>query len=266
MAERDPKLSRTARKKSSRATKENKTLNLLIGVVVLLILVVGVTFILKENKEDQQADGDGETPDSELGEIAPIEPIVIEEEEEEEKEEDIAMNEPEPEPQPEPKPEPAPAPAPKPAPQPQPASKPEPQPAPAPQPQPAPKPEPKPAPAPAPKPEPESKPAPAPEAPKVEKEIVNPDWKPVGTNQTGEHESKYDGSSDDWNEKKKAIAYATGIAEGDLIYWRIQNGGGPQKAEGIVSTVDKSKKYKVYIQWVDGQGWKPVKVEVLNSL
>ena len=28
----------------------------------------------------------------------------------------------------------------------------------------------------------------------------------------------------------------------------------------------KEKKYRVSIEWIDGQGWKPVKLEVLNSL
>lgn len=100
----------------------------------------------------------------------------------------------------------------------------------------------------------------------VKESVVNPDWKPIGTKQTGEHVSRYDGESDDWYEKKEAIAYATGITENDLIYWRIQNGGSPQKAEGIVSDKSKDKKFKVYLEWVDGEGWKPVKMDVLETL
>lgn len=100
----------------------------------------------------------------------------------------------------------------------------------------------------------------------VKESVVNPDWKPIGTKQTGEHVSRYDGESDDWYEKKEAISYATGIPENDLIYWRIQNGGSPQKSEGIVSDKSKDKKFKVYLEWVDGEGWKPVKMDVLNSL
>ncbi|MGE7544006.1 MULTISPECIES: DUF1510 family protein [Sporosarcina] len=100
----------------------------------------------------------------------------------------------------------------------------------------------------------------------VKETIVNSNWKPIGTKQTGEHVSKYDGESDDWHEKKAAISYATGLPEDQLIYWRIQNGGSPQKSEGIVSSLDKSEKYKVYIEWVDGEGWTPVKMDVLNTL
>ncbi|MCG7345062.1 YrrS family protein [Sporosarcina sp. ACRSL] len=96
--------------------------------------------------------------------------------------------------------------------------------------------------------------------------VINPAWKPIGTVQTGAHESKYDVNHVDWNEKKKAIAYATGHSEEGLIYWKIKNGGSPQKSIGIVSTRDKSEKYRVYLEWVDGEGWKPVQMDILNTL
>ncbi|MFS0689812.1 DUF1510 family protein [Sporosarcina sp. 179-K 8C2 HS] len=96
--------------------------------------------------------------------------------------------------------------------------------------------------------------------------VIDKGWQPVGTTQTGIHESKYDGESVDWNEKKKAISYATGHSEDELIFWKIKNGGGPQKSIGIVSTRDKSKKYRVSLEWVDGKGWKPVQMDILNTL
>lgn len=96
--------------------------------------------------------------------------------------------------------------------------------------------------------------------------VFNPGWQPVGTDQSGEHESKYDGESVDWNEKKKAIAYATGHSENELIFWKIKNGGSPQKSVGIASTRDKSKKYRVFLEWVDEKGWKPVQMDILNTL
>lgn len=100
----------------------------------------------------------------------------------------------------------------------------------------------------------------------IEETIINTAWKPVGTEQTGPHESKYDGQSVDWNEKKKAASYATGFAEGELIFWKIKNGGGPQKSVAIVSTKDKSKKYRVFLEWVDEKGWQPVKMDKLTTL
>lgn len=96
--------------------------------------------------------------------------------------------------------------------------------------------------------------------------IVDAAWKPIGTVQTGEHVSIYNDESVDWDEKKEAIAYATKFPVESLIYWKIKNGGGPQKSIGIVSTRDQSEKFRVYLEWVDGQGWKPVKMDILNTL
>ena len=70
----------------------------------------------------------------------------------------------------------------------------------------------------------------------------------------------------DWAEKKKALSYATGHSEDELIFWKIKNGGGPQKSIGIVSTRDKSEKYRVFLEWVDEKGWKPVQMDILNTL
>lgn len=100
----------------------------------------------------------------------------------------------------------------------------------------------------------------------VSESILNPTWEPIGTSQTGEHVSLYDGNSVDWNEKKQALAYATGLSEEQMIFWKIKNGGSPQKAIGIVSTRDQAEKYRVYLEWVDGLGWKPVQMDVLTTL
>ncbi len=96
--------------------------------------------------------------------------------------------------------------------------------------------------------------------------ITNASWQPIGTTQTGEHASQYDRASVDWAEKQQALAYATGLSQDSMIFWKIKNGGGPQKSVGIVSSKNKAEKYRVYLEWVDGQGWKPVKMDVLNTL
>ncbi|MCK1991602.1 YrrS family protein [Peribacillus muralis] len=90
------------------------------------------------------------------------------------------------------------------------------------------------------------------------------DWKPVGTEQSGEHTTSYDQDSVDWKEMSKAIALGAGIDEGSLRMWWLQNGGSPNKAIGTVSDGDNPKTYRVHIEWVDGSGWKPVKVEELK--
>ncbi|PIC91287.1 hypothetical protein CSV71_01355 [Sporosarcina sp. P21c] len=240
MADQDPKYSRTSRKQGSKASKVNKALNISIGVVVFLIVVVAVIFITGDG--DQKEVAIDKPKQSTQSDTAPIEPIVLDDEDEMDKpetEDDVPEDADEPEVQDQEEnnevinevveePE-----------------------------------------------------APVVEDPKVEepkkdkpkketssdsnkKVVVNPDWKPIGTKQSGEHVSKYDGQSDDWYEKKKAISYATGLSEDQLYFDRIQNGGSPQKSEGIVRSKDNSKKYKVYLEWVDGQGWKPVRMDVLK--
>ena len=100
----------------------------------------------------------------------------------------------------------------------------------------------------------------------IEQSIVDPSWKPIGTTQTGEHVSVYDENSVDWKEKLEAIADATGLSIENTTIWRIQNGGSPQKSIGIVSSKDKAEKYRVYLEWVEDEGWKTVKMDVLKTL
>ncbi|MGP7816896.1 DUF1510 family protein [Niallia sp. 01092] len=100
----------------------------------------------------------------------------------------------------------------------------------------------------------------------VVKTIENPAWEPVGTTQTGEHAASYS-SGADWDEQEKALAYGTGLDESDMVVWFLGNNNkDPQKSIGTVSSKDKSKKYRVYIEWVDGKGWKPTKVEEVKDL
>ncbi|EIJ78967.1 hypothetical protein PB1_15454 [Bacillus methanolicus PB1] len=102
-------------------------------------------------------------------------------------------------------------------------------------------------------------------SPDVKATIVNPDWKPIGTSQTGEHPAAvYDESSVDWQEMLQAISYATGIDQSNMTVWFLGNNG-PNKSVGTISSKSDKRKYKVYIEWVDGQGWKPIKVEELHG-
>ncbi|WP_141433692.1 YrrS family protein [Bacillus sp. 03113] len=97
--------------------------------------------------------------------------------------------------------------------------------------------------------------------------IENPSWKPVGTTQTGEHATLYETGTVDWDEMLNALSYATGIEKGNMTVVYIGNNNhDPQKAIGTVSTKDKQEKYRVYIEWIDGKGWKPSKVEELNAI
>jgi Domain of unknown function (DUF1510) len=98
----------------------------------------------------------------------------------------------------------------------------------------------------------------------VAETIENPGWSPVGTTQTEPHSADYTKGSQDWAEMTKALSYATGIPESDMIIWFLGNNGSPNDAVGTISPKDKSAKYKVYITWIENEGWKPTKIEKLN--
>ncbi|MBM6619677.1 DUF1510 family protein [Bacillus suaedaesalsae] len=104
------------------------------------------------------------------------------------------------------------------------------------------------------------------EDPNVKETIVNEAWKPVGTTQAEPHVATYDSKSTDWQEMMKALEYATGLTQQDWILWRIGNGGSPNHAQGVVSTKDKKYVYRVQMEWVKGEGWKPSKLETLNQV
>lgn len=90
------------------------------------------------------------------------------------------------------------------------------------------------------------------------------DWKPIGTNQEGTHTVSYQEGSKDRVEVKKAVSVVTEIPEEDMIEWLIENGG-DQKVIATVSDKIESKIYKVYLSWVDEQGWKVTRLEHLKQ-
>ncbi|TKI78741.1 YrrS family protein [Bacillus mycoides] len=92
---------------------------------------------------------------------------------------------------------------------------------------------------------------------------TNPSWKPIGTEQGAKPAMKFKEGTVDWNEMKKAISYAVDVPEGQLIFDFIGNNG-ENKAYGNVRDKQSNKKYKVDINWVENQGWKPVSVQVVK--
>jgi len=105
---------------------------------------------------------------------------------------------------------------------------------------------------------------PGPPGSDIEKEIVNPAWQPIGTTQSEPHETVFKKESVDWKEMLDAVSYATGIAPEEMIVWFIGNNG-PNKAVATISTKDQTAHYKVYIEWVTNEGWKPTKVQKLKQ-
>ncbi|WP_010650988.1 YrrS family protein [Oceanobacillus massiliensis] len=93
-------------------------------------------------------------------------------------------------------------------------------------------------------------------------EAYSGNWDPIGTEQTGPHTTNFDDGSDDRIEVKRAAAMATGIAEDDMIVWWVDNGG-EQKVIATVSDKAETDTYRVFMDWIDGEGWQPKKIEVL---
>jgi hypothetical protein len=95
-------------------------------------------------------------------------------------------------------------------------------------------------------------------------EAYTRDWQPIGTEQEGTHSVVYEEGSQDRMEMEKALQYATGLSEDNMITWWLQRNG-DQKVIGTVSDRAETQTYRVYIEWVDSQGWQPTMVEVLSE-
>lgn len=81
--------------------------------------------------------------------------------------------------------------------------------------------------------------------------------------QTGSHTPNYDSSSADWQEMLAAISKATGVEQSNMTVWFLgSDKSTPNGSVGTISAKDnKQQKFRVYLQWVDGQGWTSTKVE-----
>lgn len=89
-------------------------------------------------------------------------------------------------------------------------------------------------------------------------------WSPIKTEQSEPHEITWEQSSQDWHERLLATELATGIAIEDMDALWI-SGNGPESV--IVTFSDRviDEHYRVYLSWVEHQGWRPDKVELLRE-
>ncbi|MHA6252172.1 YrrS family protein [Oceanobacillus sp. CAU 1775] len=93
-------------------------------------------------------------------------------------------------------------------------------------------------------------------------EVITGNWPPIGTEQTGPHETVFAEGSADRIEIKRAVSMVTGLAEDDINEIWVGNGG-YQKVISTVSNSAYTDFYRVYLSWVDNEGWQPTMVEVL---
>lgn len=99
--------------------------------------------------------------------------------------------------------------------------------------------------------------------PAVQEAYTNPSWQPIGTSQSGAHTTQFDDGTQDWKEMIQAVSYAIQVPADTLTIWYLGNNG-PNKAVGTVTAKDTKQKYKVYIEWVDNEGWKPTLVQLMK--
>ncbi|WP_430785107.1 DUF1510 family protein [Virgibacillus flavescens] len=95
-------------------------------------------------------------------------------------------------------------------------------------------------------------------------ETYTADWEPIGTEQEGTHTKQFAEGTQDRKEMEEAIRVATGLKQGDMITWWLDNGGG-NKVIATASNKVQDQTYRVYLTWVENEGWKPTKVEVLKE-
>lgn len=97
-------------------------------------------------------------------------------------------------------------------------------------------------------------------------EAVTGNWSPIGTEQTGSHdETVFDDGSQDRIEIKQAVSMVTGIPEESIIEHWIGNGGSPEKVIATVSDQSLTETYRVYLDWINEEGWQPTRMEKLKD-
>ncbi|WP_208560164.1 YrrS family protein [Marinilactibacillus kalidii] len=96
-------------------------------------------------------------------------------------------------------------------------------------------------------------------------EAYTGNWSPVGTSQTGEHTTDFSDGSQDRSEINEAVRSVTGLSSGNMTEWWV-GGNGPSQVEVTVSNNEQSEVYRVYLQFVEDEGWQPTKVEELSSV
>ncbi|MEF3328081.1 YrrS family protein [Oceanobacillus oncorhynchi] len=94
-------------------------------------------------------------------------------------------------------------------------------------------------------------------------EAYTGDWDPIGTEQEGDHNTDFSDGSSDRVEIKRAVSKVTGLSEDGMIEHWVGNNG-PDKVIATVSDSSNSENYRVFLDWVDGEGWQPTQVEELN--
>lgn len=101
----------------------------------------------------------------------------------------------------------------------------------------------------------------------VVKEVhTNDAWPVHPTKQTGAHTSAFEKGHIDYEEKLAAIFSVIALQQQESIILSVRNNGSTTSAIAVVTSMDRTQMFRVSIEWLDAQGWKPVKLEVLKTV
>lgn len=89
-------------------------------------------------------------------------------------------------------------------------------------------------------------------------------WPPIGTSQEEPHTTKYEEDSQDRIEIRQAVLNVTRINKDNLTEHWIGNGG----EQKVIATVEDNASgdiYRIYLSWIENEGWQPTLVELLKE-
>src|SRR5699024_8326021 len=90
------------------------------------------------------------------------------------------------------------------------------------------------------------------------------EWDPVDTEQSVDHTTNYEDASQGRTEIKQAIADATCVSEDQMIEHWVGNQG-EQYVTSTSQDESTDQFYRVSLEWIEGAGWQPNKVEEWDS-
>jgi cytoskeletal protein RodZ len=90
------------------------------------------------------------------------------------------------------------------------------------------------------------------------------DWDAVPTKQTEPHTISFEQDTEDWNEMLDAATLATGI-DSDAMQYLWVSGNGPNKVIATFTDRDSQEHFRVYIEWVENEGYTPTQVDLLKE-
>ncbi len=88
------------------------------------------------------------------------------------------------------------------------------------------------------------------------------DWDAVPTTQAEPHTISFEQETEDWNEMLEAATLATGIDSEAMQYLWV-SGNGPNKVITTYTDRDSKEHFRVYIEWVENEGYTPTRVDLL---